>query len=91
MALRNFRLTLEVGSSELGKAPRHFSVERVHHGFSETTNLHWMKFGVWRFALGQFNCGYTQTPNIGLVIIPALFDHFRGHPVRRPDKGILLS
>lgn len=49
-----------------------------------------MKLCVWRLALGQLYSRDTQAPDIGLVVITALLDDLRGHPVRRADKRIFL-
>ena len=52
--------------------------------------LHWMQLCIWRFSLSQLDSSDTQTPDVSLVIITALLDNFRRHPVWRPNERVLL-
>jgi hypothetical protein len=52
--------------------------------------LHRMKFCVRGFSFSQFYGSDAETPNISFIIIAALFDNFRRHPVRRPYECVLL-
>ena len=49
-----------------------------------------MQFRIWRLPLREFYRRNPQAPNIGLVIVAALLDNFRRHPVWSTDKRVLL-
>ena len=49
-----------------------------------------MKFCVGRLTLRQLYGCDPETPYVSFMIIAALFDNFRRHPVRSPYEGILL-
>ena len=54
------------------------------------TDLHRVQLRVWRLALRQLNRSDPQAPDVCLVIISALLDDFRRHPVGRSYEGVLL-
>lgn len=54
-------------------------------------DLHGVKLGVRWLALGELDCGNTQTPYICLVVIAGLLDDFGRHPIRCSDEGVLLG
>ena len=49
-----------------------------------------MKLSIRRLALRQFYGSDPKTPYIGFMVIAALFDNFRRHPVRSAYECILL-
>lgn len=50
-----------------------------------------MELSVGRLTLRQFYGRNSETPYIGFMIIPALFDNFWRHPVRGAYECILLG
>jgi hypothetical protein len=49
-----------------------------------------MELSVGRLTLGQFYGSNPETPYIGFMVIPALLDNFRRHPVWGAYERILL-
>lgn len=86
------RVTLEAEVDKLFKRSRKgtFELRRGVLG-NEEEDLHRMKVSVGRLAHGKLDGGDAQTPNVGLEIVPALFDHLGAHPVRRADKSVFLG
>ena len=55
------------------------------------THLHRMQLGIGRLASSKLNSGNTQAPYISFVVVSALLDHLRRHPIWRSDKRIFLG
>ena len=54
------------------------------------TDLHGVQLGIGWFAFGQLNRGDSQAPDVSLVVVTALLDDLWRHPVRGPNKRVLL-
>jgi hypothetical protein len=50
-----------------------------------------MDVGIRRLAVGKLECRDTQGPDVSLVIVAALLDHFWRHPEWGAHKGVLLG
>ena len=49
-----------------------------------------MQLCIRRFSLGEFDSRDAQAPYVGLMIVPGLLNDLGAHPVRRPNKCVLL-
>lgn len=50
-----------------------------------------MDVGVRRLAVGQFQGGNAERPDVGFAIVARLLNHLRRHPERGPHECVLLS
>jgi hypothetical protein len=54
--------------------------------FGMAAHPHWVNFGVRWPALGHFDGGDPQGPDVGFHVVAHLLDQLRGHPVDEREK-----